>query len=51
MSVMASQITGVSIVCPHAFQAKIKENIKAPRHRPLWEESMVEQWIPLKKGQ
>ena len=31
MSAMASQITGISNVCLH-----IKENIKAPRHWPLW---------------
>ena len=32
MSLMASQITGVSIVCLTICQAQIKENIKAPRH-------------------
>ena len=35
MSVMASQITGVSIVFQPFVQAQIKENIKAPRHWPL----------------
>ena len=35
MSAMASQITGVSIVCSLVFfPAQIKENIKAPRHWP-----------------
>ena len=38
MSVVASQITSVSIVCLLSLQAQIKENIKAPRHWPLcWE--------------
>ena len=37
MSAMASHITGVSNVCSTVFvQAQIKENIKAPRHWPLW---------------
>ena len=36
MRAMASQITGVSIVCSTVFQAQIKENIKAPCHCPLW---------------
>ena len=32
-------------------QAQIKENIKAPRHWPLWGESIGHRWIPLAKGQ
>ena len=32
-------------------QAQIKENIKAPRHWPLWRESTGNRWIPLTKGQ
>ena len=32
-------------------QVWIKENIKAPRHRPLWGESTGDRWIPLTKGQ
>ena len=33
MSAMASQITGISIVCSNDFfQAQIKENTKALRH-------------------
>ena len=36
MSGMASQITGVSIVFQLFVKAHIKENIKAPRHWPLW---------------
>ena len=41
------------------IQAQIKENIKTPRHRPLWGEctgdrwgeSTGDRWIPLTKGQ
>ena len=32
-------------------KAQIKENIKAPRHWPLWGEFTDDQWIPLTKGQ
>ena len=46
MTVMASQITGVSIV-----QAQVKENIKAPRHWPLRGEFTDDRWIPCTKGQ
>ena len=41
MSEMASQITGVSIVCTavcSGAEENIEENIKAPRHWPLWGE-------------
>ena len=38
ISAMASQITGVWIVCQSFVQAQIEENIKAPRHCPLWGE-------------
>ena len=51
MSAMMSQITdGVSIGCSTFVHAKIKENIKAPRHWPLWGESTGDQWIPPHKG-
>ena len=33
------------------FKAQIKENIKAPRHWPLWREFAGERWIPRTKGQ
>ena len=53
LSVMAFQITGASIV--YSFvQAQIKENIKAPRHWPLWWEFTGftgDRWIPRTKGQ
>ena len=32
-------------------QAQIKENIKAPRHWPLWGEFTGDRWIPLTEGQ
>ena len=33
------------------FKAQMNENIKAPRHWPLWGEFTVDQWIPRKNGQ
>ena len=33
------------------IQAYIKENIKAPRHWPLWGEFTGDRWIPRTKGQ
>ena len=33
------------------FKAQIKENIKAPRHWPLWGEFTGDPWIPRTKGQ
>ena len=33
------------------FKAQIKENIKAPRHWPLWGEFIGDRWIPRTKGQ
>ena len=40
MSTMAPPITGVANVCSTVcVQTQIKENIKAPRHWPLWGES------------
>ena len=50
MSAMASHFTGVSIAQPFV-QAPAKDNIKAPRHWPLWKESTGDRWIPLIKGQ
>ena len=46
MSTMAPQITSITIV-----YAQIKENIKAPRHWPLWGEFTGDRWIPRAKGQ
>ena len=50
ISAMASQITGVSIVYSTIIQAQIKENIKAPRHWPLWGEFTVDRWNPTKRA-
>ena len=33
------------------IQAQMKENIKAPRHWPLWGEFTGDRWIPLTKDQ
>ena len=33
------------------FKAQIKENIKAPRHWPLWWEFTGDRWIPRTNGQ
>ena len=42
----------VSRLFTQAFiQAQIKENIKAPRHWPLWGEFTSHRWIPRTKGQ
>ena len=51
MSTMASQIINLTIVYPTVIQAQIKENIKTPRHWPLWGGFTSDQWIPRTKGQ
>ena len=51
MSMMASQITNLTIVYYAFIQAQIKENMKAPRHWPLWGEFTGDRWIPRTKGQ
>ena len=33
------------------IQAQIEENIKSPRHWPLWGEFTGDRWIPRTKGQ
>ena len=50
MGTMASQITGISIVYSTVCLGKIKENIKALRHCPLWGESIGDWWIPSQKA-
>ena len=51
MSVMASQNSKASIVIAQPFvQAQIKENIKAPRHWPLWGESTGDWWFPSQRA-
>ena len=49
MGAVASQITSLTIVYSTAYLGK--ENIKAPRHWPLWGEFTGDQRIPRTKGQ
>ena len=51
MGAMASQITSILIFTQLFAQVQIKENIKAPRHWPLWGEFTGPRWIPRTKGQ
>ena len=51
MSAKASQITGFRLFAQPFVQGQIKENIKAPRHWPLWGEFTGDWWIPLTKDQ
>ena len=51
MGALASQITSLTIVCSAVYSAQIKENIKAPRHRPLCGEFTGDRWIPRTNGQ
>ena len=51
MSTKTSQITSVSIVYPTVCSTQIKEDIKAPRHWPLWGEFTSHRRIPRAKGQ
>ena len=49
---MASQITGVSIVCSTIWSgADQRKHQSPPHHWPLWGESTGDQRIPLTKGQ
>ena len=51
MSAMASQITSLTHDClPNRFKAQIKQNIKAPRHRPLCGEFTGDRRIPAQKA-
>ena len=43
MSAMASQITSIWLFAQSFIQTYIKENVKAPRHWPLWGE--VHRWL------
>ena len=45
MGSIASQITSLTIVYSIFIQAQIKENIKAPRHWPLYGELTGDRWI------
>ena len=46
MGAMASQITNFTIVYSKVFQVWIKENIKAPHHRPFEGNSPVTGELP-----
>ena len=51
MSAMASQITSFTIVYSTVYSGVNKENIKTPRHWPLWGEFTGRRWIADTKGQ
>ena len=51
ISTMAYQITGTSMFAQPYVETKIKENIKASRHWPLWGEFIGYRWNPHTKGQ
>ena len=51
MGTIASQIISLAIVYSTVHSAQIKENIKAPRHWPLYWELTGDGWIPHTKGQ
>ena len=51
MGAIASQISSLTIVYSIVIQTQIKENIKAPRHRPLCGEFTGDRWIPRTNGQ
>ena len=51
MGTMVSQITSSPLFAQPLVQVQIKENIKAPRHWPLWGEITGDRWIPRTKGQ
>ena len=46
IEIVVSMLSTIFIV-----QVQIKENIKAPRHWPLWGESTGDRWIPITKDQ
>ena len=50
MSIMGSQITGISTVCSTICLGQHKK-IKARVSNPLWGESTRDRWIPFTKGQ
>ena len=50
MSAMAPQITSLTIVYSAVYSGMIKENIKAPRHWPLWGEFTGDWWFPAQRA-
>ena len=51
MSAMALKSPASRLFIKPFIQAQIKENIKAPRHWPLWGEFTGHRWIPRTKDQ
>ena len=51
MSAMASQFTGVSIVCSTVCSSADQRNMKASGHWPLWREFTSGRWISLTRDQ
>ena len=51
MATMASQSPISRLFAQLFVQVQFKENIKAPRHWPLWGEVTGDRWIPRTKGQ
>ena len=51
MGAMASQINSLTIVYSTVYSGADKENVKAPRHRPLYGEFTDDRWIPRTDGQ
>ena len=49
MSAIASKITSLTIVYSTVY-SHIKENIKAPRHWPLWGKFTGDRWIPIQRA-
>ena len=47
MIAMASQLTSRMVVYLNVYpgQAQIKDNMKAPRHWPVWREFTGDQWL------
>ena len=50
MSMMASQITNLTIVYLSVYSGADQRTIKTPRHWPLWGEFTGDRWIPRTKG-
>ena len=51
MGAIASQITSPAIVYSTFYSDEDQENIKAPRHWPLYGEFTGDRWIPRTNGQ
>ena len=47
---MASQITSLPVVYSTVYSGADQENMKAPRHWPLWREFTGDRWIPRTRG-